>query len=1178
MINRFFISICALVLCVISFGLQAQQKAQPIIDNGYYSIQDWAGAIHPSGKFYVKADRSVVCARDIKTDALIQTFRVPCIANNICFFSGGKYMVVETIGEIDEWCNRVVVFDFYTGKQIYESRGSAIINLGEQEYFYVYEKKQGDEEYYVYHKISPGNPVKIESKVPLVQYDSITVLTDKKGNRYNLYKWYDKQYFLTGKFESDTSATVPMEIDAYTIRKHIKDFKFSYEIKISDFYQYNTWAIAVNDKIFIQESADEVVVFSFELNKELARIDSVKIFNSSYHEKNQTLYLRNFHENSLVSINTQSLEKVKYPFVPYGHHYRILSDSTLMRTEINDYWIYYGLYNFKKGERSYKSDYMRNEFEKRAFFGDGRYFSSVAKRSNAIMHNNDFIIDTDKKLVKMPKYFIDTTLVHPAVIGFSPDSSGMLMVNEFFWNINSAQQIIKNEQQKKYFNTLDSTTYFPLKNADEKYHYLQVLPMHNFDLVSYPIEKTDAYDEDRVTIAYNQKYADLQNSIEYENGVLKNNNRVYIVVDDTLLADFPLQPQKKLQAIEKTFDNFLKNDFTTERIVSLNKLPEFTLYTAKQKEYNGEYAYLPPLKPQKNKKSAWYFSHYNGDALKPDLAYTSDEQTAVNAYIRNIFSHKITYANPLRLPFFQVSIINTNEMPDLGYAGIISRNDVYFNTLNIPATFKRIIGLNYAHGVVQLKNDKNELISESSFYKNGDFIHVLPNGYYFVSKGKLDRLSIRVDSVVYPVEQFDLKYNRPDIVLKAMGCTNETLIQTYKSAYLKRLKKMGFTEDMLKSDYHLPGLKIQEQEQIPLKSDSGKVHIKLGLIDTKYKLDRINVYVNDVPVYGANGIDLRTNNAQVLEKIIKLDLAQGENKIQVSVLNQAGAESYKENVHIVYKPAKDIKPNLYLISIGDSKYNDSRYNLTYASKDAEDIQTTFTNNELYANTFKYIFTNENVTKKNILNLKQELLKAKRDDVVIITVAGHGVLDKDLNYYLATYDMDFNNPAEKGLPYEALESLVDAIAPLKKVVFLDACHSGEVDKEEVEQLAMANTNSGEVKFRNAGSGIQKKNLGLKTTSELMGELFADLRRGTGATVVSSAGGAEYAMESDQWKNGLFTYCLLHGIKDKAADVNKDGQIMLSELQQYLRTEVTRLSHGAQQPTSRIENLNMDFRIW
>jgi uncharacterized caspase-like protein len=132
-----------------------------------------------------------------------------------------------------------------------------------------------------------------------------------------------------------------------------------------------------------------------------------------------------------------------------------------------------------------------------------------------------------------------------------------------------------------------------------------------------------------------------------------------------------------------------------------------------------------------------------------------------------------------------------------------------------------------------------------------------------------------------------------------------------------------------------------------------------------------------------------------------------------------------------------------------------------------------------------------------------------------------------------------------------------------------------------QLADAqSTTYGEITFRSAGAGVITKsnNLGLKNTSELTKELFTDLRRGTGATVVSSAGGGEYAMESGEWKNGLFTYSLINGIQSKKADLDKDGKIMLSELQKYVQTQVVELSGGKQQPTSRIENIAMDFRVW
>ncbi|MBX7095216.1 MAG: caspase family protein [Flavobacteriales bacterium] len=467
-----------------------------------------------------------------------------------------------------------------------------------------------------------------------------------------------------------------------------------------------------------------------------------------------------------------------------------------------------------------------------------------------------------------------------------------------------------------------------------------------------------------------------------------------------------------------------------------------------------------------------------------------------------------------------------------------------------------------------------------TFYKSGEeHIFITPDNYYKSNAKNNQFIKFRHNNKIYGIEQFDLKYNRPDILLQRIGNQDSVLISSYHAAYIKRLKRMGFTEDMLSDDFHLPEIKIFNFESLPAQTDTPELELELNVLDEKFKLDRINVFINDVPVFGTKGIDLRNETTQQITKKIKLNLCSGKNKIQVSVLNQAGAESYKETIEIQFNNKINPKPELYLITIGDSKYLDERYNLSYAAKDAKDIAAMFqSNSSLFSKTHIISLTDEKVTKENVAQLKETLLKAKRDDVVILSVAGHGVLDEKLNYYLATYEMDFNKPAEKGIPYEELESILDGIEPLKKVIFIDACHSGEIDKEEVSQIAQSISGNEDIKFRNAGAGIQKKTLGLKTTSELMAELFTDLRRGTGATVISSSGGVEYAMESAEWKNGLFTYCLLHGLKNLKADLNQDGMVMLSELQQYLRSEVILLSNGAQQPTSRIENLSLDFRIW
>ena len=82
----------------------------------------------------------------------------------------------------------------------------------------------------------------------------------------------------------------------------------------------------------------------------------------------------------------------------------------------------------------------------------------------------------------------------------------------------------------------------------------------------------------------------------------------------------------------------------------------------------------------------------------------------------------------------------------------------------------------------------------------------------------------------------------------------------------------------------------------------------------------------------------------------------------------------------------------------------------------------------------------------------------------------------------------------------------------------------------------------------------------------------------AVVIASASGKEFAYESNEWRNGVFTYALLEGLKSKSADRNSDGQITVSELKDYVTQRVQFLTSGKQTPTSRRENLDFDFRVW
>jgi len=479
----------------------------------------------------------------------------------------------------------------------------------------------------------------------------------------------------------------------------------------------------------------------------------------------------------------------------------------------------------------------------------------------------------------------------------------------------------------------------------------------------------------------------------------------------------------------------------------------------------------------------------------------------------------------------------------------------------------------YGKGMEYRRNDS--LIATFYLFQDLTYFVVLPNNYYFTNSLDLSQMIFRVNGRSYPFEQFDLRYHRPDIVLKQLGYASPKLIEAYHQAYKKRLAKLGLEEQMLQDDFHLPEIRIDGFERLPVITSDTSIGLNLQLRDEKYEIDRIRVWVNDVAVYGQAGIPVHKKGT--VQQKISVPLTAGKNKIQIAVLNAAGVESLKETF-VLQSNAAVKKPDLYMIAIGAGDFEQTQFNLRYPAKDAADMVQLFSESKKYGQVFSKTLTGKEVTKTSILQLKQFLLQANVQDEVIVFFAGHGVLDAQLDYSLPTYELNFLSPTQKGLAYSDLEGLLDGIRPQKKLLILDACHSGEIDKSgaELSNETILYEKNEDLAFRNVGTATVK--LGASASTELMRSLFLDLRKGTGATVISSAGGAELSMEGSAWKNGLFTYCLLEGIRSAKADLNKDGQIQLSELQSYLALRVAALSNSMQQPTSRIVNKEVDFVVW
>lgn len=462
------------------------------------------------------------------------------------------------------------------------------------------------------------------------------------------------------------------------------------------------------------------------------------------------------------------------------------------------------------------------------------------------------------------------------------------------------------------------------------------------------------------------------------------------------------------------------------------------------------------------------------------------------------------------------------------------------------------------------------LIGESGF------IAYTPDYYYTSSKNAAKAIAFKEGNNVLPFEQLELKYNRPDIIAKTLGYAPQKLIESYEAAYNKRLKRLGFSQDDLSASNELPTITV-DVLSIPLETDQRSLTFKIEAKDPLKTLDRLQIYINDVPAFGSKGI--KVTPAQAIEKDITIDLSKGLNEIKVTAINSNGLESLPESFEVQLTTEFD-KPDLYLISIGVSEYQQSQHNLAFAAKDASDIISTMKGSSEYENVFEKLIINQEATDTNVKAIRSFVEQAKIDDVVMIFVAGHGVLDKDYTYYFATHNMDFNDPASGGLSYEELQSLIDGISCRNKLLMMDTCHAGELDQDDVEEAEESISAIGSVSFRSTGSLIKLKenSFGLDNTLELSKTLFSDMRKGTGATVISAAGGTEFAAEGLNSENGLFTSCLIKGFKTRRADLNRDRDYRVSEIRQYVGEQVILLSNGKQVPTSREENIKNDFKIY
>jgi uncharacterized caspase-like protein len=468
--------------------------------------------------------------------------------------------------------------------------------------------------------------------------------------------------------------------------------------------------------------------------------------------------------------------------------------------------------------------------------------------------------------------------------------------------------------------------------------------------------------------------------------------------------------------------------------------------------------------------------------------------------------------------------------------------------------------------IVNLDNLKLE-VSCKIFEKGKDIslVWMTPNGYFKASKSDIRNFHFVREGKALPLVDYEMVLNRPDFIMQKLGFASPKLYNIYKDAYLKRLARNGYDENTDIFNLDRPILKLVNRSKIPILSKEKDLYLN---IENTSNAEELIIYINGVPV---SREDIRGQS----KFNTTIDLNSGINRVSILSKNDSNVESEPISFEIT-STAERTKAKLYYLGIGVSKYQDSIMNLKYADKDVERISEVLASK--YENrSYIKMLLNENVNKTSVNELKSILQNTDIDDTVIVSFSGHGLIGKDKDFYFAAHDIDFNNPEENGISYTEIQNLLTDIPARRKLLLIDACHSGELDTTNSDQGFEAKVVS-RIPEGAKGSKAKSKISKNEDTFKLMQTLFFDINRGNGAYVISAAGGSEFAYENDEWENGVFTYSFINALYDLSSDTWRGEQgIPISKMKSYIYKKVIELTNNKQRPTSRAENLEWDWML-
>jgi hypothetical protein len=233
--------------------------------------------------------------------------------------------------------------------------------------------------------------------------------------------------------------------------------------------------------------------------------------------------------------------------------------------------------------------------------------------------------------------------------------------------------------------------------------------------------------------------------------------------------------------------------------------------------------------------------------------------------------------------------------------------------------------------------------------------------------------------------------------------------------------------------------------------------------------------------------------------------------------------------------------------VGIDSYKDQALALKYAAKDANDLQKLLeAAAKEYFNvddTNRVFFYNLTINNKGeigttgikgitpdrgnlIKTLEQIEFVSRPEDIVLLFFAGHGEIVDQNQFLLLTAESTRDN--FQGLTMKEILDYMNKIPAGKRVLILDACHSG---------AAINNLDLAAYSGKRDVSDAERESQRIKELDKLA--------RKSGFAIITASSSDQKAVELPQYEHGLLTFALLNAIVNSDNSLNEMNQLVLEK---------------------------------